>query len=166
MARCVRGTCSRNAVAGLRYDPIARTLWLLDLPGADHQVLALCGAHADNLTVPDGWVATDDRNGEPRLWSMDPAAEPSTSGRAGRRPHTTRRLDHERAKRQTVFEELELFESDMRDPQGDPGSDDEATANARRSLIPGAETAEAPKALDVDAGTPLLARAFRASQVG
>ncbi|GEM_PF-2334043 len=167
MASCVRGTCNREAVAGFRYDPVGRTLLLLDMPGDQDQVLALCGAHADNLTVPDGWVATDERTGEPRLWSLEPALAATKSANVpAARPAA--RLDHERAKRQTSFEELALFDIDLRETSdtAKTGGADTAAADARQALIPGAEDATVAEVLEVDSGTPLLARAFRASKVG
>jgi hypothetical protein len=172
MARCARGTCGREAVAGLGYDPVHRAVWLIDLPGDEQQVLALCGAHADNLTVPDGWFSQDDRTGAPRLWSLGPV-EPG-SGTVTR----PARLDHARARRQTDVEVLELFaEESVGEPSPAETGDEDPTVvidessdagidlGARSVLIPGASAVEAD-GLEVDESTPLLARAFRASRVG
>lgn len=147
---------------------------MLDLPGDEDKVLALCTAHADHLTVPYGWSSHDERTGSPRLWSLTSADESPTPS-----PRPVR-LDHERAKRQVEVEALELFDvpadgdaeavADVTvgSTDGDHGAPtDAATIGARSTLIPGVDPiADAPDDLVVDEGTPLLARAFRASNVG
>jgi hypothetical protein len=187
MARCARGTCSRGADAGLGYDPVRRSVWLIDLPGDEQQVLALCAAHADNLTVPHGWTSQDERTGSPRLWSLSPAAGSPPSSADTERPRARRpaRLDHARARRQIIAEPLELFGDDDADT-ADETSDEQSTLGlddtvvdvaavddtnetrrelgARTSLIPGTDGGTAPDELHVDEGTPLLARAFRATR--
>ena len=192
MARCARGTCGRSATASLGYDPVGRTVWLDDLPGDDHQVLALCTAHADNLRVPDGWTSDDVRSGSPRLWAVGPSeSETITSESEVRR---LARIDHERAKRQTDVEVLALFEhpGDEATPEPDEqlefdghvrpdepaaeavpeggavhGADEEESpdpvSGARAALIPGAVQRDV---VEADESTPLLARAFRATSAG
>ena len=165
MVTCVRGTCSREAVAGLGYDPVARSLWLMDLPGDDHEVLALCAGHADNLVVPDWWTSHDQRSGEPRLWSLAPEP-PAAEGPA---PAPTR-LDHERARRETEVEVLALFD-DVETAATDAVEEVDAPepsveVGARGSLIPGVTDDAVGEELTVGERTPLLARAFRASRVG
>lgn len=168
MVRCARGTCSREAVAGLGYDPVARSIWLVDLPGDDHQVLALCAGHADNLTVPHGWDSHDERSGEPRFWSFAPSVEAELEVAAASPPT---RIDHARARREIVVEELELFgssggEADASSTDDGASEDAPIEVGARGSLIPGVDAVAETAELHVDDGTPLLARAFRASSVG
>ena len=164
MSRCARGTCSRDADAGLGYNPLERSVWLVDLPADEQQLLALCRAHADNLTVPHGWKSRDERTGAPRLWSLGPAAE------IVQRPPGPTRIDHARAKRQTKVEPLELFGPADTDPAADIDSaadaDIQPITGARPSLIPGVGMKQPPDELQVGASSPLLARAFRASSAG
>lgn len=69
---CAKPGCADPALASLSYDYAARTAWIDDLPDDVGRVTpahahALCGRHADTLTVPHGW-RRDDRRG--------PAARP------------------------------------------------------------------------------------------
>ncbi len=158
MDRCARGTCGRFAVTGLVYDPIGRSMWLVDLPAERHELLALCGAHADNLVVPQGWTSSDHRTGSPRLWNVAPASEAAEGESEARSVRRPTHLDQARARRQTTVEPLALFDPDE--------LCDSPSANPRSVLIPGTPApSEAVEALDHES-TPLLARAFRGNRAG
>ncbi len=61
---CARTGCASPAAAVLTFSYSERAAWLDDLDGevapSSH---ALCGAHADRLTVPRGWTQSDRRQG-------------------------------------------------------------------------------------------------------
>jgi hypothetical protein len=60
---CARPACGHTATATFVYDYQARTTWLDPLAG-EPQPMAydLCAAHADALTVPQGWHLVDRRD--------------------------------------------------------------------------------------------------------
>lgn len=61
---CARPACGHAAAATFVYDYQARTTWLEPLAGERHPMAYdLCVAHADALTVPQGWRLVDRRGG-------------------------------------------------------------------------------------------------------
>ena len=59
---CVRPACSQPAAATLFYDYDASTAWLEVLAPETHPAgYDLCGAHAERLSVPQGWTRADRR---------------------------------------------------------------------------------------------------------
>ena len=62
-ARCSRPTCGRPAVATLMYDYAARTATVDDLAPSHPMQYDLCDAHAERLSVPNGWTMVDRRIG-------------------------------------------------------------------------------------------------------
>lgn len=61
---CIRPGCGAPASASLTYDYAARTVWLDDLvTEPEPRIWAMCLAHADRLTVPEGWRRHDRRGG-------------------------------------------------------------------------------------------------------
>jgi len=59
---CSRPGCASAASATMAYDYSGRTVWLDDLePEVDPNLYDLCPAHADRLSVPQGWTRTDRR---------------------------------------------------------------------------------------------------------
>lgn len=63
MATCVR--CADPPSTTLTYAYERREAWLLDGAGQQHNgtVYPMCGAHADRVTIPIGWVLHDRRSG-------------------------------------------------------------------------------------------------------
>jgi hypothetical protein len=60
---CARPACGQPAAATFVYDYAARTTWLDALAGDRHPMAYdLCAAHADALTVPQGWRLVDRRD--------------------------------------------------------------------------------------------------------
>lgn len=60
--KCARPGCSTAASATLLYDYTQRTASLESLATERHPMeYDLCDAHADSLTVPQGWRLEDDR---------------------------------------------------------------------------------------------------------
>jgi hypothetical protein len=60
---CARPACGHPAAATFVYDYQARTTWLDALAGEAHPMsYDLCAAHADALTVPQGWRLVDRRD--------------------------------------------------------------------------------------------------------
>ncbi len=61
---CARPACGHAAAATFVYDYQARTTWLDPLARERHPMAYdLCVAHADALTVPQGWRLVDRRGG-------------------------------------------------------------------------------------------------------
>jgi len=63
MARlCARPACSQPAAATLYYDYDASNAWVEQLAVEPYPAgYDLCAAHAERLTVPQGWTRTDRR---------------------------------------------------------------------------------------------------------
>ena len=62
MARlCMRTGCDHLAEAQLSYDPVNCHAWLDALPPEPGPAQELCGTHATNLKVPQGWECEDRR---------------------------------------------------------------------------------------------------------
>lgn len=58
--QCARPGCSQPAVATLTYDYGGQAAWLDRLSAEPHpQTYDLCPAHADRLSVPQGWRLED-----------------------------------------------------------------------------------------------------------
>lgn len=161
MDRCARGTCGRVAVTGLVYDPVGRSIWLVDLPADRHEVLALCRAHADNIVVPQGWTSSDRQTGSARLWNVAPGDDMGDGQRVAHPASRPTRLEHARARRRLDVEPLALFDPDRMD---ELDFADRGNAVARSALIPVLD-GKSELAVDVDdENTPLLARAFRSTR--
>lgn len=157
MITCVRSTCRSPATAGLAIDPPRREAWLVEWHADAFLLSPVCERHADALTVPAGWLLHDDRQPTHGLFAERSVAAASGQG-------TVTRLDHRRARRERVVEEPTLFATD--ETTGDDATGDRAGDTLRN---PGGDWIGDPderhtELLDVDERTPLLARAFRASQ--
>lgn len=63
MARhCARPGCAELAIATLAYDYGSSTVWMEHLSDDAHPMTHdLCARHADNMTVPMGWLLQDRR---------------------------------------------------------------------------------------------------------
>jgi hypothetical protein len=60
--QCARPTCSQQASATLTYHYGNQTVWLERLAIETHPMTHdLCDAHADRLSVPQGWRLEDRR---------------------------------------------------------------------------------------------------------
>jgi hypothetical protein len=60
---CARPGCASPAITTLAYDYAAGTVWIDHLSDESHPMTHdLCGAHADSLSVPLGWVLQDRRS--------------------------------------------------------------------------------------------------------
>ncbi len=60
--QCARPGCSQSASATLTYDYQGMTAWLERLAAESHPMTHdLCDAHADRLSVPQGWRLEDHR---------------------------------------------------------------------------------------------------------
>jgi hypothetical protein len=60
--QCARPGCSQPATATLTYDYRAQAAWLERLAAEGHPMTHdLCEAHADRLSVPQGWRLEDRR---------------------------------------------------------------------------------------------------------
>lgn len=59
---CSRPACGNPPAATLAYDYAGRSVWVDPLAEESHPMTHdLCGRHADNLSVPNGWVLHDRR---------------------------------------------------------------------------------------------------------
>lgn len=60
--QCARPGCSQPATATLTYDYAAQGAWLERLSAETHPMTHdLCEAHADRMSVPQGWRLEDRR---------------------------------------------------------------------------------------------------------
>ena len=65
---CSRPTCSDVAVVTLTYEYRRSHVWLDHLAGdRDPHAYDLCRRHADDLSVPLGWLLTDRRSARPTM---------------------------------------------------------------------------------------------------
>ena len=61
---CARPGCASSAGAWLTYDYAGQQVWLDDIASTgDGNRWALCGAHAERLRAPRGWIVQDRRIG-------------------------------------------------------------------------------------------------------
>ncbi len=68
--QCARPGCSDTAIATLAYDYSQSTVWLDHLSDEAHPMTHdLCPRHADNLSVPRGWMLRDRRTPVTPLFS-------------------------------------------------------------------------------------------------
>lgn len=59
---CSRPACGGTPTATLAYDYAGRSVWVDPLSDESHPMTHdLCTRHADNLSVPNGWVLHDRR---------------------------------------------------------------------------------------------------------
>ena len=66
--KCARPGCSQSATATLTYQYAAQAAWLERLSTESHPMTHdLCEAHADRLSVPQGWRLEDRRVVSPIL---------------------------------------------------------------------------------------------------
>ena len=159
----MRPHCPNRVAAGLAINPPRQEAWLLPWPDDPYLISPICDEHAEALTVPAGWLLHDERDGASALF-----AERSV---AATEPATVTRLDHRRARREVEAEELTLFDTSPADSASDDvdRADDTVEPVTTDQHNAGAEWIGEPderhtELLDVDDKTPLLARAFRASQ--
>ena len=72
--QCARPGCAQSAVATLTYDYSSQAAWLDRLSPEPHPMTHdLCHAHAERLSVPQGWRLEDRRMVAP-ITSSAPAA--------------------------------------------------------------------------------------------
>ena len=65
---CARPACSQHATATMAYEYARRVAWVDDLaPTRIPGTWDLCPAHADTLSVPNGWRRDDRRVSRPTL---------------------------------------------------------------------------------------------------
>ncbi len=148
--------------AGLAIDSPRCEAWLIEWPDDPFLISPICKKHADTLSVPPGWLIHDERDGETSLFADRSVARAATT-RA-----TVAHLDERRARREAATEELTLFETPVHENPDDSGRNSASDDQTEQHNI-GAEWIGDPDErhsdmLDVDATTPLLERAFRASQ--
>ena len=105
MVLCSRGTCGAAAVAGLSYDSAAMLVWVTDIHADALQPMFLCQRHIETLSAPLGWTILDERDGNPRLWTVTPINAAAPSRKRGRV-----RRQRAQSGRIIEFEELQLFE--------------------------------------------------------
>lgn len=75
---CARPGCSQPATATLTYDYGSQAAWLERLAPDSHPMTHdLCPAHADRLSVPQGWRLEDRRI----VADITPSAAPAQPGR-------------------------------------------------------------------------------------
>lgn len=162
MVGCARPTCDAVAEVGLGYDAVRRVAWLATLDDGGAALLALCTTHAEQVTLPHGWIGRDERSTQPRLWL--PAAEPHAATRGADvvplpvRSKRRRVLDDG-----VVVEELPLWADAHHDPAGHLAGD----LYGGHPPVPAAGSATRRRDADEDQPhSPLLARAFRAAGLG
>jgi hypothetical protein len=140
---CERPGCSAPAEVAYGFDPDRRLVWLdATIPGEVLLAGALCRRHADAMVVPRGWTLDDRRDPSPRLFRPPAPSVDDTASTA--RPRRSRRPARHRP--------AELFDEVAEVP--DP---DETVAIP---WTPQFDHADDLGGL-LDAGSPLLARAFR-----
>ncbi|MBA2282894.1 MAG: DUF3499 family protein [Acidimicrobiia bacterium] len=78
--QCARPGCSQPATATLTYDYAGQAAWLERLVAEKHPMTHdLCEAHADGMSVPQGWRLEDRRIVADITSSTAPAAEPAAA---------------------------------------------------------------------------------------
>ena len=143
MRACARVHCTAAARAGVVVDSDHQHIAIIDLDAEQPFVIGLCHRHADRLTMPAGWKISERREAQQSLFNLEP--EPVVAADAvGVTP-----IEHQRARR-------------ILDAEDVPG--DVAVAGPRPTRWIGEPAARSNELLDVDDDSPLLARAFRASQ--
>jgi hypothetical protein len=170
MRGCVRLGCRDAAVAGVALDPAHQRVWIADLPADDPLYIGLCHAHADRLTVPVGWSLLDERSAQAALFEV-------ASPRRVQQPEATVSHLSLRPRKAAPVEpqliELQLFETEPVEPAASAARDIAAgetveTAALGTDPVPtswiGDPGARQHRMLDIDAESPLLSRAFRASR--
>lgn len=165
---CERPGCARSAAAAVAIDPRRSTVWIGDLDTSGPRVNVLCAQHADDLVVPVGWERRDIRD-TPRLFMVP--SSPSAPARPRRMGRRTRTAPSPTA---VVAQALDAAAEPVTAPHPattdavatgqtgagqDPGPNPTLAALHRRSTELSAATVAL---LDVNADSPLLARAFRA----
>ena len=158
MRGCVRVGCSDAAVAGLALDPEHQRVWIVDLPADAPRYIGVCHAHADLLTVPEGWSIVEDRNPQGRLFvRASPRRVRSAEERRRDAVASITHLEHRR--RDVDVTELQLFDDTPAEVAAAPAEDD-----ARTNTWVGDPDLRRSEHHDVDDASPLLQRAFRASR--
>jgi len=161
MVMCVRTQCPDPTTVGLAVDSRRREAWLVDLPEDATLLIPVCTAHADALSVPVGWMIHDNRGSVGSALFADRSV-PEAPAKA-----TVTRLDHRRARRSTKIDEPTLFGADKTSPETDadsPNTNNDPPAESDDEAWTGRSAAQQNEMLEVDDATPMLARAFRASQ--
>ena len=160
MVGCARPTCGAVAEVGLGYDAVGRVAWLATLDDGRVALVPLCTRHAEQVTLPTGWIGRDDRGTQSTLWL--PAAEHRTVTATAEvvplpvsPPGTRRRVLDDG----DVVEELPLWTDERHDPAAHLAGD------LYGDHRPPHRSAPAPAAAD-EPHSPLLARAFRAAGLG
>ncbi|HEC10781.1 MAG TPA: hypothetical protein ENI86_14635 [Acidimicrobiales bacterium] len=167
MALCAHMGCSAPAEAGLLHDPGSRTVWLVEIPGEDQLMTALCSRHADSIVVPRGWEIQDRRDGHPRLWVLDSTAETAPPHRSRRSRRRAGSPPDETPSDATLWSEGNSEDtaprpSDTADTAQQPS--DTASDTRNTSDWVGDPAERRSSLLETSEETPLLARAFRASR--
>ena len=160
---CVRTQCQSPVAAGLAVNPPRREAWLIPWPEDPFLITPICDDHAESITVPSGWLLHDEREGATSLFAERSFAANETA--------TVTRLDHRRARRALDVEELTLFALPASEPMpatlegiDEENQQDAAAQDHTANQWIGEPGERHTELLDVDEKTPLLARAFRASQ--
>lgn len=173
----MRPGCDRDAAARLTYDPVGCQVWLEDLADRVGRSQEICALHAERLTVPRGWVLSDQRSDEPTMF-VTPTAAPAAVAPgpvvapASRRRRSTGRK-HPAAQTIELFEVLrqELADAEAEtlaaaetlaeaEPEPEPESQPEPESRPQEPAT-AVEDDELPEALR--ATSPLLSRAFAAT---
>src|SRR5262245_47788058 len=138
-ALCSRVDCSEVAAAVVGFDAAAALVWLDPFDGRARGAGLLCATHADSFTPLRGCTLQDRRARAPRLWADRPRIVETV--RSLRPSRATRRNRRAAGADPLPFEDVAAHKQAT-----DRGIDD----------------------LDemLDARTPLLARAFRATGAG
>ncbi len=149
--------CSAPAEAGVLHDPRTRTVWLVEIPGDDHLMTAMCTSHADTMVVPRDWEIEDLRDGHPRLWVLADSTVPASRNRSPRRHHRVPTSLQGPRSEATLWPEI-----GHGDRPEQPAVDPSEARTASEWV--GDPAARHSSLLEAGADTPLLARAFRASR--
>ncbi len=103
MRGCVRVDCVKPAAAGLALDHEHQRVTIIDRDSvADLLLIELCHHHADEVTMPTGWTIADERPAQQALFVTEFVPETTASA-------SVSRLDHRRARRESIVEEPTLF---------------------------------------------------------
>lgn len=148
--RCTRPGCDRDAVARLTYDIVACHVWIDGLDGSRGRTQELCDLHLGRLTIPRGWMLNDRRATleapielDSRLtFNGDDNSDADVTADAPPTGDTESAADDQES---------------VRDRPRQPVSDDDADVDDDVDF----DMDSVPE--ELRAGSPLLARAFRAA---
>ncbi len=149
-------------------------MWIVDLPADDPRYIGVCHAHAELLTVPEGWSIVEDRNPQGKLFvRASPRRVRTAEQRRLDAIASVAHLEHRR--RGAEVTELQLFD-DLATDTSPEGSSDPVLTDAvlpdsvltdtevRPTTWVGDPDLRHSAHHEVDDASPLLQRAFRASR--